>query len=80
MPFDEIARGGGNSPIISNFPTLGNIIGLLFCAYMAYRGIAIFEKTDDDVERWKSLLFGIVWEVFWLSPFLLCATGIAEWP
>ncbi len=80
MPMDDIARGGGHSPIIGSFPTLGNVIGLLFCVYMAYRGIALFEKTDGEGERWKSVLVGVIWEVFWLSPILLCVTGIAEWP
>ena len=77
---DDIARGGGYSPIIDSFPTLGIVVGLLFCVFMAYRGIPMFEKTDDDEGRWKSLLAGIIWEVFWLSPILLCVTGIAEWP
>jgi hypothetical protein len=79
MPLDDIARGGGHSPIIRSFPTLGNIIGLLFCVFMAYRGLHWFEKTND-VEHWKSVLVGIIWELFWLSPLLLCVTGIVEWP
>ena len=80
MPMDDVARGGGYSPIIGSFPTLGNIIAILFCAYMAYRGLPMFEKTDDDIERRKSILMGIVWEAFWLFPILLCVTGIAKWP
>ena len=80
MPMEDVARGGGYSPFLSHFPTLGNILGILFCLFMAYRGLPMFEKTDDDAERRKSILFGIIWEVFWLSPVLLCVTGVAKWP